>query len=66
MSGDVHYSNPPAGEMPKRFLCGRKCRERTWTRVADFVDCPQCRAKLLLERKARDAAQGDVQTKEKS
>ena len=46
MSDDVHYSDKVLPAVPKRFLCGRKRKELPWTGSPDFVDCPQCRAKL--------------------
>lgn len=67
MSDVVHHSTAPTGVIPKRFLCGRKCKQSSWTRVADFVDCPQCRAKLREQKAQADkssAAQHE-QRKEK-
>lgn len=54
MSDVVHYSEAKDGVIPKRFLCRRKCKQSTWTRVADCVDCPQCLAKLRKMSKVFD------------
>lgn len=55
MSAVVHHSDAKYPKLPKRFTCGRKCKDGgEWTLVSVLVECPQCRAKL----KARDAANG--------
>lgn len=47
MSTDVHFSDAPDGTIPKRFLCGKKCKDGgEWTRDAEIVDCSRCRANL--------------------
>ena len=57
MSDVVHYSEVPMGVIPKRFLCGRKCKQSGWSWLAAWVDCPQCLAKLRdRAKKLRDAA----------
>lgn len=47
MSADTHYSDAKDGEIPKRFLCRRKCKGGgQWTRNRSLVDCNRCAAKL--------------------
>lgn len=62
MSAVVHHSDADYPTLPKRFTCGRKCKDGgEYTRVSDLVECPQCRAKLKERREqfAASSASGE-------